>query len=93
MKAKPARHLVTVLPGIVGATYHDGELLHAVELAARAKALGFEGEIVTVFDDDTLRPFDPTAKAWGAELPASPFAGDAEKLPARKIADVVPDGK
>ena len=83
-KAQVQKLIVSAMPGVVGKVFPADQLLDAVELAQRAKALGFEARIVTVFDDETLRDFDPAGKSWGAELPASPFA-DAQALPLRKV--------
>lgn len=87
MKANPKSFVVSAMPGVVGKVFAADQLLDAVELAQRAQSLGFEGRIVTVFDDETLRDFDLAGKGWGAELPASPFV-DAAALPARKLAPI-----
>lgn len=80
-KATPRAHIVSAFPGVAGRAYSAEQFFDAVEMAERAKALGYEGKIVTVFEDDTVREFDPAAKAWTAELPALPFNAGGAKLP------------
>lgn len=82
-KTNPRAVIVSAMPGVVGRAFSADQFLDAVELAARAKALGFEGKIVTVFDDDSIREFDPATKVFKAELPASPFE-NAAALPDAK---------
>lgn len=77
MKTAPRAVIVSAMPGVVGRAFPADQFLDAVELSARAKALGFEGKIVVAFDDDTMREFNPATKGFGAELSESPFQAAA----------------
>lgn len=69
----PHSIIVTGLPDQPGAVLKGTELIAAVEVAQRARALGLEGKVLMVYEDQKIEEFDLDAKtrAVRAELPWS----------------------
>lgn len=73
--ARPVRVIVSLLPNVVGKIFYDGNFADAVLLSAQLKAQvpPYEGNMYVVYDDGTVRLFDPATHTVGAPISLPAF--------------------